>query len=157
MDTTQVLMDRAYKKWTDGLSHDEFRATLDNEEKVAVHFGNLNYQVENGGFQQWYGNQFYTPEVMQYLMVMCRDVLPQNETIKIVSGMLLNVNKVLTEIKKSREVQNTYLSWDEEYSECKGEIDSLYKELEIYNNQYYDCNKVLLETVEIYLRNLTCE
>lgn len=51
----QQLMDSAYelcqkhKNW----DKDDFFDHLDYIQKVAVALGNLNYQVENGGFSQW--------------------------------------------------------------------------------------------------------
>jgi len=54
----QAIMSKAYDKWTDGLSYLEFLQTLERHELVAVVMGNLNYQVNNGGFQQWVDNGF---------------------------------------------------------------------------------------------------
>ena len=60
---TQKLMDDVYDKW----NTEECR-TMDRLEvisyhftplhKVAVQFGNMNYQVNNGGFTQWHDNGY---------------------------------------------------------------------------------------------------
>ncbi len=54
----QFVMDRAYEKFDDGISREEFINRLSEYEKVAVIFGNFNYQVENGGLLQWADNGY---------------------------------------------------------------------------------------------------
>ena len=52
-DYLQNLMDEAYLKWKK-INNDwnlkDFDLSLDYKHRNAVLFGNLNYQVENGGF-----------------------------------------------------------------------------------------------------------
>lgn len=60
---TQKLMTLAYEKWVspkdiNGMSHHQFMMNLAPAERRAVVIGNLNYQVENGGFDQWHGNGY---------------------------------------------------------------------------------------------------
>ena len=68
-DLIQELMDAAYKRWQDhnesvdnnyNLQWDQqqFWDQLSEAEEIAVYVGNLNYQVENGGFQQWVDNGY---------------------------------------------------------------------------------------------------
>ena len=61
-DLHQTLMHKAYKRWNDKEveSHKEMRATSTVAELTAVVLGNLNYQVENGGFKQWVSNGYCT-------------------------------------------------------------------------------------------------
>jgi len=59
----QGLMDRAYAKWQkggelEGLDKAAFFKALPYAEKLAVAFGNFNYQVCNGGFRQWSDNGY---------------------------------------------------------------------------------------------------
>jgi hypothetical protein len=56
----QRLMNSAYARWqaTEGMTQAEFWSGLSLAERVAVFAGNLNYQVENGGFVQWYDNGY---------------------------------------------------------------------------------------------------
>jgi hypothetical protein len=54
----QKLMNEAYASFKK-LSYDEFINQLDEKHKVAVILGNLNYQVGNGGFSQWYYNNYH--------------------------------------------------------------------------------------------------
>jgi hypothetical protein len=81
-DVFQQTMDRAYahygqkagrKKVSRAMhgreqlsGHQSFLEALSLPEQLAVVFGNLNYQVENGGFQQWHGNRYYS-DTIDYL------------------------------------------------------------------------------------------
>ena len=65
MDKHQELMDKAYSRWQKGgdlhnTSRIEFLDKLTDPERMAVVLGNLNYQVENGGWNQWVDNGYCT-------------------------------------------------------------------------------------------------
>ena len=77
-DHTQSLMDTAYDKWrdsqeidADGMryswSREEFLSQCSYLEKVAVCFGNMNYQVENGGWSQYVENHYASEETFDFL------------------------------------------------------------------------------------------
>jgi hypothetical protein len=54
-------MNEAYAQWQQQevpASYDQFVESLDEPHQAAVLLGNLNYQVENGGFVQWYRNGY---------------------------------------------------------------------------------------------------
>jgi len=58
-DNWQVLMDAAYKKWEGkDWTYARFLVEIERKERIAVLLGNLNYQVENGGFRQWVDNGY---------------------------------------------------------------------------------------------------
>jgi hypothetical protein len=65
----QELMNSAYDKYADELSHEAWMKILTPLEQKAVVLGNLNYQVENGGFVQWVDNGYYldSPLVIECL------------------------------------------------------------------------------------------
>lgn len=67
--THQDLMDVAYARWQNNKqwTKDDFFDSLDARERFAVFTGNLNYQVENGGWSQWKFNRYATDEVVAYL------------------------------------------------------------------------------------------
>jgi len=55
----EYIMHNAYSIWQNNdMSRDEFLSKISPYEKLAVQFGNLNYQVENGGLQQWDDNGY---------------------------------------------------------------------------------------------------
>lgn len=82
--TIALHMDAAYERWQANerlareynplerelhWSKEQFRAQLSPQERLAVSIGNLNYQVQNGGWEQWgpHGNAYGTPDVRRYL------------------------------------------------------------------------------------------
>lgn len=54
----QFVMDESFKKWEDGLDRGEFLNRLTDYEKIAIMFGNFNYQVENNGLIHWDDNDY---------------------------------------------------------------------------------------------------
>lgn len=65
----ETLMDAAYDRWQADhrMSKEDFWDQLSADERLAVFTGNFNYQVCNGGFSQWDGNDYATEEVVGYL------------------------------------------------------------------------------------------
>lgn len=51
-------MTNAYDNWEKNTSREEFLFNLTSYEKLAVIFGNFNYQVQNGVFYQWVFNNY---------------------------------------------------------------------------------------------------
>lgn len=51
-------MTNAYDNWEKNTSREEFLFDLTAYEKLAVIFGNFNYQVQNGVFYQWVFNNY---------------------------------------------------------------------------------------------------
>lgn len=68
-DRAQEIMDRAYEAWQahPETSFDDFGDLWNAAQRVVVPFGNLNQQVENGGFLQWEGNG-YAKRDLGYLL-----------------------------------------------------------------------------------------
>jgi hypothetical protein len=70
-DLHQQLMDQAYARFQANRhwSRDQFIMRLNWLETVAVLTGNLNYQVENGGFAQWHDNGYseHTKQLLEVL------------------------------------------------------------------------------------------
>jgi hypothetical protein len=58
LQALQDVMDSAYKKWVPDTSYYDFLLSLTPTERAIVVIGNLNYQVENGGFSQWKDNRY---------------------------------------------------------------------------------------------------
>lgn len=76
-DTSEIqrLMNYAYKEHTDGWDGgtEGFFGVLSYIEKVAVATGNLNYQVHNGGWMQWWDNG-YGPTHLDFLGDLCLEI-----------------------------------------------------------------------------------
>lgn len=80
----QQIMSAAYDRWQgQDWSKEQFIAQLGPVEYEAVIVGNLNYQVENGGWMQWVDNQYYTPETAASLIrIMTRMGTPASLKVK---------------------------------------------------------------------------
>jgi hypothetical protein len=65
----QEIMDAAYDRWKahDEWSKQDFWDQLSAKERFAVFMGNMNQQITNGGFGQWLGNEYATPETVAYI------------------------------------------------------------------------------------------
>lgn len=74
----QELMDQAYDKWQKHpqMPYNEFLYNLNTKEQQAVLLGNLNYQVGNGGFDQWVSNGYAThgEDVIEVLQLMATPI-----------------------------------------------------------------------------------
>jgi len=66
-DKIQALMDEAYDKWQKEENKGKVKwdafASLSRAHHIAVAFGNFNYQVENGGIEQWIYNGYFHDDV----------------------------------------------------------------------------------------------
>jgi hypothetical protein len=116
----QEVMNKAYEKFGN-LTYEEFISSLDEKEMNIVLIGNLNYQVSNGGFSQWIGNNY--SKMSDDLIYALRAV--NTDTCKKVIGL----------VKKALEVY-------EEYGE--DEDDAFYE----LDDAFYEINKTMLEDVE---------
>ena len=145
--TIQGLMDKAYARWQDAKdwTQEDFTNQLDADEKLAVVFGNMNYQVENGGFSQWRDNRYGTPEIVGYV----RRQLAQMEGDKIPE-----MRKLIVRVKK---VFDTFpLDWmEDDWTLYPLALDPLDKE-------FYAINDAVMAAVEAKLaalpenREVTC-
>lgn len=82
-------MDQAYDRWKASgaeWSKEAFHDSLDNKERFAVHTGNFNYQVCNGGFMQWWDNKYGTPSTVDFLLRACERI--NTDTAKAVTELL---------------------------------------------------------------------
>ena len=68
-DKIQDLMDEVYDKWrkSDNKSKWEVLEGFSDAHKIAVTFGNFNYQVENGGIEQWIYNGYFHDDSEKFI------------------------------------------------------------------------------------------
>ena len=135
----QELMDAAYDRWekNPAWSKKDFWANIGPLELEAVCMGNLNYQVENGGFRQWVGNGYCTPETLFII----RRVL-----VRLGSPTAQQVLDLLDEVAR---IVETYGSEDEmdEY-----DFEQYVEEMDPLDGRFYQLNKQLMEELEAYFR-----
>lgn len=169
----QDLMDEVYDRWN-ALSKDEInigrleviQKYFSSQHKAAVQLGNMNYQITNGGFQQWFGNG-YLGEDLDDLVEYCKRGKAQSiPYFKELTKILLeikalgdpdNYTDTETVIEDCIECQGRgyIITDDEKEMTCKncngsGEIEyeneingqEIYCEkLDQFNNVYYDFNE----------------
>ena len=59
MSVLESIMEETHNRWQEnGWSYSEFLSYLTTRELVVVMLAKLNYQVENGGFDQWFENGY---------------------------------------------------------------------------------------------------
>ncbi len=142
----QKTVDNAYSKWDKNKKWDkkEFFNHLTFQEKLAVSLAGLNYEVQNGGFEQWIQN-VYAAIHLNFLL----------ETFKI-NGCLGNLKKMYDILcLVDFEIRRKNLL--EENRECAtdAEYDEVWEKLDIYDNQYYAINnEKLLYEINTLIQNI---
>jgi hypothetical protein len=150
----QELMDKAYELYDDSLSYENFLYEITKKLGQlyvdAVITGNLNYQVENGGFTQWYENG-YSNTIDQLNYFFSNNFLQNNEIIKKILQILENVKKIIDwqehgekEINKInydyREFFSGFLQdyTEKELSRIDFEYDKIAEELDKLLEEYFE-------------------
>jgi hypothetical protein len=94
-ERVQGLMNQAYKRWQAGgdlenTPREDFYGKLEDPHRLAVVFGNLNYQVENGGWSQWIYNNYADPAI-PYIREYAQQYGSEYPTIAKVAGMVARI------------------------------------------------------------------
>jgi hypothetical protein len=180
LDFHQELMDEAYGLWkreeNRHWKQEDFLENLEPIPRAAVMLGNMNYQVENGGWGQWADNRYY----------LCADQLLSVLEEMVNFGYLLArpVTGMVSAIVESHEEAESLSPsdfWEDEgecgwcsgeYCECEGEcecddigcdcvdsydlwqeaVDECYLNVERNSERYYTINDDFMVQCEIYLR-----
>jgi len=170
--TFQGLMDKAYKKWQSGelkgVSSEEFINALPENEATAVRIGNMNYQVENGGWMQWWDNG-YGPRDIDYLV----NFFNKHAEYSSFAEMEDLINKVKQESEQPGEEECDHCGgaggYDEDDDEsdtstwydcdnCRGDgtVESDIPQFsDSLDGQYYEINDALVSDVEKFLSGKT--
>lgn len=127
-------MNQAYDFWKNEkpeLSYNEFIKALPEKQAQAVIIGNLNYQVENGGFSQWASNGYsdQAERLKMYLRLIA------TESAKLVHDT----------IEEFEEYAEDYCEDDED------DDDFDYSTLRKLDNYYYSLNEQFLTDVEAWI------
>ncbi len=129
----QAVMDEAYKKFEPDMSLKGFYATLTKEETSVVFLGNLKYQVDNGGFLQWYDNGYH---VGADALLSVLETLGTPEAKK-VAGL---VQRCVREMRTFESIRRTYSDEDD--------FDDSYPVLSVLDTEFYSVSDTLLSQVE---------
>ena len=109
----EKLMDETYLKWADhaNWTYDELIDSLPKIERVAVLLGNLNYQVENGGFYQWHFNLYgkWADEIISILDDMKLSLSKQfHDVLDTVQHLIEQSKQYYNEIKELENLRENY-------------------------------------------------
>ena len=135
MPDHQGILDKCYDRWqkSDPMwPMEEFWEQLDPEEYFAVMTGKLNQQVENGGFLQWYDNQYGTAEIVNYLI----ETLPRLNTVS-----CMQVVELLRQYKEAVEMRDEWDEEDDRYENFSGNVEPL-------DTAYYAINEQFMRDVQ---------
>jgi hypothetical protein len=151
----QELMDEAYNRWQKGgdlhgVSRIEFLDELQPVQRKAVLIGNLNYQVQNGGFDQWIGNGY----ALQALRVSALLKQIGTPTCLKVREMVEEILPFLNLDSREQGCLGSYLKsdlnrrrWDDE-EECEDETEG--HSFDHLDDKFYDLNEEFMKEVETF-------
>ena len=137
----EKIMRKAYNKYPK-TNDVPFFSVLTPREKEVVALGNLNYQVENGGFTQWVDNGYCSRESTTALFSFLKSL------------GTVEADKVTKMIRKVCK----YVNLDAEHKGCLGGYlkDEGYEPTELFDeftSQFYKINNILLDSAEEFLSN----
>lgn len=126
----ESLIAKAYTQWTPDLSYRALLCQLNVTERRAVVLGNLNYQVQHGGFSQWALNRY--DDGADFLQEALQAV--GTKTAQSVLGLVNEALKVLTDM------------------EGTSEDDGMYTYLDQLDNRYYRLSAQLMFDAENFFK-----
>jgi hypothetical protein len=152
----QKLMNKAYDLWSteEGkeLNYSDFLDVVSDKfgklYSNAVITGNLNYQVENGGFSQWHYNDYSI--TLDDLIIFFTDNFKNNEVIDKLKYILNEVEDILDWLDEGKDCVKNLYDYKEFFIE-KLE-DQVQKELNQLDEKYYEINEKLNEILEEYFK-----
>jgi hypothetical protein len=142
----QPIMDAAYAKWPKDGRYSDFLFEISGIEKYVVLIGNLNYQVENGGFTQWADNGYglYWQDVLRVLEKVGTD------TAKQVAALVEKVGKQLRYNGRGVLDYSTATAWDEEDD---GYYGYEYPDFSAEDTAFYAINEQLMVDVAVFVQS----
>lgn len=142
----QKIMDKAYENYGAGMSYRQFIESLPEIERNAVLLGNLNCQVENGGFSQFISNGYIlaSSDLVAFLEELSEECPIAGE----LASKLLKLMRFVDMNSKDRGFRDYFKSERAGESAC-----DLAEE---YDDWYYKtAQPILLPFVESYLAKIT--
>ena len=132
------IMDQSYDMWkNNSMSRDEFLSKLSDYEKLAIKFGNFNYQVENGGLMQWDCNGY--SEDLEDL----QEFLTKSDYSK--KDRFLGILDAFSNVKDAINKLDKYDDWYDD------DMNTRWNSLETFDKDYYSFKDNWIEYFEDYL------
>lgn len=156
-DLIQELMNEAYDQWqnNEDWTMQDFRdyisKNMSREHLISVQVGNLNYQVENGGFFQWHGNGYSID--LENLISYCEEI--GTEACVKVKTLLECIQDTIDYFRTEAEeaiqllTRNSFDDYAEVLRDCLW--DQMTENLNRYDQKYYNINNDFLSDVTTYL------
>ena len=143
----QKIMDEAYSFWQsqEKMDYVTFIDSLDKKQKLAVLTGNLNYQVENGGFSQWHINE-YSKKAKELI-----ELLTPLEGIEVVKEVIELVETAIDIIEEFDRPEGSGFDEDEEYYD-EYHDNEMHSALDSLDTRYYSINEKFLNIIEEVLK-----
>jgi hypothetical protein len=158
-DAWQAIMDRCYERWSHGdlkgSSYDSFIAALEPHDAWAVVMGNLNYQVNNGGFLQWHDNGYssMSDTLIEALTNVGTPAALEASTLITEAMDAIDLNEdAMSQLKKLGRYGecDALLTYEDLISDAIGK--SLNDDLEPFDRRFYKVSDHLLKDVEEWVR-----
>ena len=132
------IMDQSYDIWkNNSMSRDEFLSKLSDYEKLAVKFGNFNYQVENGGLMQWDCNG-YSEDLEDLQEFLTKSDYSRKDRFLGILDAFSNVKDAINKLDK----------YDDWYDE---DMNTRWNSLETFDKDYYSFKDNWIKYFEDYL------
>lgn len=154
----QELMNKAYELWkkeeNKKLKYSDF-LDLILKELGEIYFhavitGNLNYQVCNGGFNQWHDNGY--SKVIDEIIDFFNMISNKHKTILTVLDILNEFNEELCWMEDGIQEAKKSLSYEyKQFFEEKLE-ENFFERIEKIDHMYYDINEELEKVLEDYFK-----
>lgn len=146
------LMSEAYERWqaNNEWNQDRFWMDLSYPERVAVFCGNLNYQVENGGFVQWHDNG-YSACVDQLLVILKEIATPTALAVEeIVRRARRNIRAYERSCSATVERNRSWYADSDDDGEDDWKI--FFDSCDPLDDKFYGINAQFLDDVEAFLK-----
>jgi len=153
----QKLMNKAYELWSTekgkNLNYSNFldlvMDTYGDLYFYSVITGNLNYQVENGGFSQWHFNEYSI--TLEDLINFFEINFKNNKTIEKVKIILNDISELIDWFDRGRSIiKNIDYEFRDFFSDKLEE--QLNDDLNNIDQKYYEINENLNEVLEEYFK-----
>jgi len=148
------MMDEIYEFWNreenQYLSKDEIREIVpkvfSEKHLAALQIGNMNYQIENGGFEQWYDNGYAELDLYDLLSFL-EPLREKRESIDRVYRLLENFFESLEEYEEIRqEIQKINSMYIDMFQDCL--LNHFFSWIRPLSGRYYEINEKFLEDLE---------
>lgn len=149
------LTEKAYTNWWTNRDWtvDDFRNSLNYLERIAVHVTNLSHQVEDGGFEQWYDNGYYTTSTWKFLIGLCETLITGN-FVSVDVWAVTAVKNLLIEFGERIDEHEFQIRQGKPKEIWYPEEEKLRIRRNVLTNDFFEVRIRFLNSVEVYLRTL---